>query len=387
MNRKNLSPRTRLIGDDTPAPCTQRPIVAPIHQTTTFRIDDALNAAMLAGDYRSEFLYTRMGNPTVRALEERLAELHLAEDAVCAASGMGALSALLFGRTDPGDRILAGHALYGVTDSLLDRYLTPAGRTVERFDVADPDALAHALDRGPAALVLIETLTNPLVFCPDLPALSAICGRHDVPLAVDNTFANPIGCRPRAHGATWVVESLSKSIAGHSDVHGGVVCGPREGMSSVWEAMLHFGACLDPHAASMIRRGMKTLAMRTETMSENLRRVAERLETHPEIVTVHAPGHGAPLPPWIDHPGGMLAFVVRGGDERALRLLDRLRVIEPATSLGGVESLASLPFNTSHRHPASRERIGLQPGTVRLSVGCEHPDDLIADLLGALDAS
>ncbi|TVQ97979.1 MAG: aminotransferase class I/II-fold pyridoxal phosphate-dependent enzyme [Deltaproteobacteria bacterium] len=387
MQRKPPSPRTRVIAADAPSPAGQVPIVTPTVQSTTFRIDGALNDAMDRGDYRSQFLYTRMGNPTVRALEERLAELHHAEDAVCTASGMGALSALLFAHTHPGDRVLVASALYGVTDSLLDRYLAPAGRTIERFDALQPDSLRHALDHGPAALVLVETLTNPLVDAPDLPALATLCQQHDTPLAVDYTFPNPLVCTPIPLGATFVVESLSKSIAGHSDVHGGLVCGPRDAIHPVWEAMLHLGPCLDPHAATLVRRGLKTLALRTDAMQVGLGRIAEHLATHPDVARIHAPGHPHPLPSWLQGRGGMMSLVLRGGDPRALRFLDALRIIEPATSLGGVESLACLPFNTSHRLPASRERIGLQPGTVRLSVGCEDPDDLLADLDHALSAS
>lgn len=383
-SRRPLARETRAIVSATDAAPAQHPISLPIWQTTTFRIDARLNAAMAAGDYRSEYLYTRMGNPTVRALERRLAGLHGCEDGVCTASGMGAISAFFLGVVAPGERVLVSSRLYGVTDAFLDGYVAPAGRVVERVDVMDTEALERRLGEGGATWLYLETLANPLLDAPDLPAILARARSCGVGVCVDNTFANPMICRPVELGAELVIESLSKSIAGHSDVHGGFVGGSAERCARLWHAMIHLGACLDPSAAERIWRGLKTLGMRTDVAGANAQALAGWLGEQEEVTRVYAVEGERP---WLDGGGGMLSFVLRGGDERALRFLDALGLVEAATSLGGVESLASLPFNTSHRQPESRERIGLLPGTVRLSVGCEAAEDLMADLAQALEAS
>ena len=367
---------------------SQHPVALPIYQTTTFRIDSALNEAMERGDYRSQYLYTRMGNPTTRALEERLAELHLGRDAVVFASGMGAISSALIAVTEAGDTVLASNELYGVTDAFLDTYLASMGRRVKRCDLSDSGALAAALSDTQVRWIIAETVSNPLVKVLDIAGVAAAAHTSGARLMVDNTFANPIACRPLSLGADLVIESLSKSIAGHSAVHGGAVVGDDETVSGVWNTMIHFGNCLDPGAAAIIWRGMQTLALRTRAMSDNALSIARFLSGHEAVSEVYftADEGGAAKAP-LQACGGMLSFVVVGGDDRALRLMDAFRVIVPASSLGGVESLASLPFNTSHRNPEARVRCGLLPGTVRLSVGCEDINDLLRDLGRALDIS
>lgn len=363
----------------------QQPVTLPIVQTTTFVMDAALNAAFERGDYRSEYLYTRHANPTIDVLQRRLAELHSAEDAVCFASGMAAVSTALIALTAPGDGVLADTLLYGATNTFLGEYLTAMGRQVAFAPLADADAARAALDSlERPRLVYGETLANPLVQALDLPAAAALADRAGALLLVDNTFAGPMLCRPLEHGADVVIESLSKSIAGHSDVHGGLVCGSAELVAPVWRGMVHLGGCLDPHAAWMIWRGAKTLAMRTSAAQDNARLVAAALRAEPRVERVYFADEDAGAAHWLDGPGAMLSFVVRGGDAAAQRFMDALQFITPATSLGGVESLVSLPYNTSHRTKLSQERIGLLPGTVRLSVGCETAVDLVEDVRRAL---
>lgn len=376
---------TRAVERHRPPRAHQLPVVGPIVQSTTFVLDDALNSAMAAGDYRSQFLYTRMGNPTVRALEELLADLHGAEDCVATASGMGALSAALFGLLAPGRTVLADVQIYGVTRTLLGQFMVPAGRNVVYVDFADSAALAHAASSlGPGDWLLGETISNPLVHPLDVARVAQVAHDRGARLLVDNTFANPMVCRPLELGADLVVESLSKSIAGHSDVHGGAVVGAQALIQPVWNAMLVLGACLDPHAAWLIHRGARTLGVRTRAMCATARTIASQLRAHPAVAQVYAP---LQPPSGLRDTGSMVAFVVRGGDEAAHRVLDALRVATPATSLGGVETLASLPYNTSHRTAEARAAVGLEPGTIRLSVGLEDADDLWADLAGALSAA
>lgn len=368
-------------------PRQQQPVALPIYQTTTFVMDEALVSAMNRGDYRTEYLYTRMGNPTVRALEERLAALHGAEDGLCTASGMAALSAALIGNTAPGDGIVAAIQLYGVTTAFLVRFLARMGREVVFADTANPEAIAAAAaSLAKPAWLLVETISNPLMQVSPIAAQAAQARALGMRLMVDNTFANPLLCRPLALGADLVVESLSKSISGHSDVHGGLVAGAAEPVRLAWDAMVHLGSCLDPHAAALIWRGLKTAVVRTDASCERAAALVGWLQEQ----GVERVFHPSLQPGWqatLTAGGPMLSFVVSGGDARAERLLQALKVATPATSLGGVETLVSLPYNTSHRTPEARAQIGLLPGTVRLSVGIEAFEDLRDDLAQALTAS
>lgn len=377
---------TRLVERYQPPTAAQLPVAPPIVQSTTFVIDDALNAAIDAGDYRSQFLYTRMGNPTIRGLEELLASLHGAENCVSTASGMGALSAFMFALVPPGGTVIADTQVYGVTATLLRNYLVPAGRHVAFVSFADVEALQTAIAGASGTVWLLgETISNPLVHVLDIGRTAQIAHAAGAKLAIDNTFANPLVCRPLDRGADLVIESLSKSIAGHSDVHGGAVLGATALIEPCWQAMFVLGACLDPHAAWLIQRGARTLALRTKAACENARRVAAALEQSPHVERVYFTQLDESAPPaGLSDSGAMMSFVVRGGDSAAHAVLSALRVATPATSLGGVETLASLPYNTSHRTPEARASVGLLPGTIRLSVGCEDADELIADLHNAL---
>lgn len=378
---------TQLAGGPDHATIKQTPATLPIIQSTTFVIDDDLNAAFARGDYRSEHLYTRHSNPTTDALQDRLATLHGAEDAVVTASGMAAISATFFGLTAPGDTVIADTLLYGAASTFLSKYLRDSGRNVVFVPFADDEQLARACDENNNVVALYgETLANPLVQALDIPRVAAHAERLGAELIVDNTFANPLVCRPLDHGASVVIESLSKSIAGHSDVHAGLVCGAADKIQPVWHAMIHLGGCLDPHAAWLVWRGSKTLAMRTDTAQSNARIVADALRAHPAVSKVYFADTAAKNAAWLAGPSHMLSFVVDGGDAAAHRLMDALQVLTPATSLGGVESLVSLPYNTSHRTVESQVAIGLLPGTVRVSIGCESARDLVADLTQALDA-
>jgi len=372
-----------------PPGANQRPVTMPVCLSTHFVIDDALNAAMKEGDYRSQFLYTRMGNPTVQALERRLAELHEAPACVATASGMAALSTALIALTKPGDVIVADTHLYGVSVTLLKRYLATMGRDVDFVALDHPDALTHAhAKHGSVAWVLGETISNPLLKVLDIPAIVARARAVGARVMIDNTFAGPLVCSPLAVGADVVVESLSKSFSGHGEAHGGAVLGAEADLQLIWEAMIHLGGCLDPDAAYRIWRGSRSLHLRVERASENVRILRDALETCRDVEVIYGRRDSPEtLPAWMHTGGTMLAFVLRGGDERALRWLEHLRVIVPATSLGSIESLASLPFNTSHRDPDARAASGILPGTVRLSVGCEHVQDLIDDIMQALDAT
>ena len=394
--------RTRLVHLDPPDPATQRPVTTPTVQATTFVIDQALDDAMAEGDYRSQYLYTRMGNPTVRALERKISALHAPAanadarqdtpydtryDTVATASGMAAIASTLFALAPPGTEIIADRNLYGVTASLLHGLVRQAGRRVIDVDMSDLSSVQSVLQTASTPpLVYAETLSNPLIVPLNIPALAAEVAEVGGTLCVDNTFANPLVCAPLEHGADVVIESLSKSIAGHSDVHGGSVTTDVARASKVWDAMFHLGGCLDPHAATLCLRGMKTLHVRTQTTVATTHWLVDALRREPGIRRVYYPDASS-LPQGLNSAGSVLSMQIEGGDARALRFLRALTIAVPATSLGGVESLASCPFNTSHRTSEAQQAVGLAPGTVRYSVGCEDPDDLLGDIREALRRS
>lgn len=365
----------------------REPVAAPIYQTAPFRFETAEDlAAAFAGSDRAG-LYSRYANPTVRVVEEKLAALEGAEDAVAFASGMAAITATLTTLLASGDRLLAARDLYGGTATWLDWL----GRhhpeiAVERVPLVE---LAVRLERGTAPatrVVYLETPTNPLLVCADLARLAHACRSQGLILVVDSTFATPILQRPLALGANVVVHSATKFLGGHSDLTAGVVAGDATTMAAVRETMRLAGGSLDPLAAFLLARGMRTLALRVERQSATAQRLAEFLTTHPAVERVHYPGFDEVGRRQMSAGGGMLAFAVRGGWEAAARLLDRLRVFTIIPSLGGVESGITSPAVTSHRElpPSEREAAGISDGLLRVSVGIEDAADLEADFEQAL---
>jgi cystathionine beta-lyase/cystathionine gamma-synthase len=292
---------------------------------------------------------------------------------------------------DKGAHVVASNELYGGTYNFFHHELPSLGFTVSYVNPRDMSAIEAAIQ--PNTMVLyFETMTNPLVKVVDMPAIGELARRHSLRLVVDATFTTPLGMHPLEHGAHVVVHSCTKYLNGHSDLVAGVAMGARKHMDAIWPRLLAFGGCLDPHACFLLERSLKTLPLRMRAHAEGAHAVATFLQQHPKIREVHYPG----LPSHPDHAlakkllsnmGGMIAFAVES-DAMALKLLDRLQLMRQATSLGGVETLVSLPYNTSHAAYTSdqRTRLGIPAGCVRLSVGIEDPQDLIADLEQALAA-
>jgi cystathionine beta-lyase/cystathionine gamma-synthase len=361
----------------------------PIYQTSTFILGDDQYQAVEEGYARDRFIYTRYGNPSQWAVQEKLAALEGAESAIVFSSGMAAISATVLSMLDKGAHVVASNELYGGTYNLFHHELPSLGFSVSYVNPRDLAAIEAAIQPN-TMLLYFETVTNPLLKVVDVPALGQLATKHKLRFVVDATFTTPLGMHPLEHGAHVVVHSCTKYLNGHSDLVAGVAMGARKHIDPIWPRLLAFGGCLDPHACFLLERSLKTLPLRMRAHAEGAQAVAEYLQTHAKVREVHYPG----LPDHADHAlakrllnnmGGMIAFAVES-DAAALKLLNSLHLMRQATSLGGVETLVSLPFNTSHAAYTAdqRTRLGIAPGCIRLSVGIEDPRDLIADLAQGL---
>jgi cystathionine beta-lyase/cystathionine gamma-synthase len=362
----------------------------PIHRSATFRFastEDLLEAAR----GRRPGYYGRYGHPNFAVVERKFAALHGAEDAVLFGSGMAAIAATLQGLARPGHRIVALRDLYGGTRELLGWLAMRAGIEVTWVRTEDRDALARAL---PGARILVaESPTNPLLKVVDPAALSSLARSHGAITLFDNTFATPVNQRPLASGIDLVVESATKFLGGHGDLLGGLVAGRASLLAEVRTARKVTGGISDPGSAWLLERGMKTLAARVERQNRTGLEIARRLAADRRVARVVCVGHP-------DHPdravverlglssAGLVTMALRGGYAAARRLADSVRRIANAPSLGGVESLLSLPVHTSHAmfSPEERREAGIGDDRVRLSLGLEDPDDLWEDLDRALGA-
>jgi len=374
----------------------------PLHMSTTFKLPKfgaKLFDALFMEKANSAYVYTRWGNPTLRALEKRLAELENAQGCVVTASGMAAVSALLFTLLSQGDHLIASEVCYAGSQELMGLHLPRFGVEVSLVDTSDLDAVQAAL-RPNTKLIYIETPANPILRIADIRALSEIAHQADVPLAVDSTFASPAVQQPLALGADYVIHSLTKYINGHGDALGGAILGTEDAMQRVRKEMLvHLGGALSPFNAWLINRGLTTLPVRIEKQCENALKVAQFLETHPKVSGVFYPGleshpHHALASRQMARYGGMLTFQLEEGLGGAINMAEHIKLFQYATSLGHAHSLLfyyptdiyidALPFLTDQQKTHIREWTG--EGIVRASIGLENADDLIADLDQALNA-
>jgi cystathionine beta-lyase/cystathionine gamma-synthase len=348
-------------------------------------LDDAhARATAMRG---SEF-YSRYSNPTVRSFEEVIAELEGAEDALAFASGMGALASTVLAICSSGDHVVAQRQLYAGTIAFLQGPCARLGIDVTLVDGVAPGAFAAAVQPGRTMLVLAETPSNPRLELVDLDELAAIKGPLTV---VDSTFATPIGQQPLAHGIDLVVHSATKGIAGHNDATIGVIAGEQELLDAIWSYSVLHGATPSPFDALNALRGVRTLAVRTAHQTASAQRIAEWLTEHPAVEAVHYPGlithpqHDL-AKRQMRQPGTVLAFELAGGEGAARLLLDRVGLCRVAASLGGPETLLSHPATSTHVSLTADEQAatGVTPGLVRMSVGLEDADDLVADLTNAL---
>ncbi len=359
-------------------------ISVPIFQSVVFGLEETGYEGLK---------YPRYGNlPNQEAASAKLASLEGAEAAQVASSGMAAISAALLAVLASGDHLLALDCLYGGTHTLITKRFPSLGITHD-FIAGDDPASWEAKLRPETRAIYVETTTNPLLQVPELDAIAAFARRHGLVSLIDNTFATPIGFRPAEHGFDLSLHSCTKYLNGHSDVIAGAVVGRAEVVAKVHSAMKLLGGALDPHAAFLLMRGMKTLSLRVARQSENALALARHLEGHPAVLRVRHPG----LPSHPDHEraarlldgfGAMLAFEPEGGKAAADRFLSRVRLATHAPSLGSVETLVVSPARSSHKGltPEEREALGITEALLRVSVGIESLADLIADFDQALGA-
>lgn len=376
---------TRAIHAGQPADPATGATIIPIHQTTTFTQDEI-------GRHKG-FEYSRSGNPTRRALEDCLASLEEGQYGLAFASGMAAITAVL-SILRPGDHVAAIEDIYGGTYRLFEKVYPLLQVATSYVDMQDPAALEKAI-RPSTKLVWVESPTNPLLQVVDIGAIAAVCRARGVLLAVDNTFATPYLQLPLALGAHIAVHSTTKYINGHSDAIGGaVVTRDKDIFSALRFYQNAAGGVPGPFECWLTLRGIKTLAVRMRAHEENALAVAQYLQGHPQLEAVYYPGlAGHPQHELAKRQmrgfGGMVTFRIRGGRERANAFFKALRIFSLAESLGGIESLACYPAEMTHGSipREERERRGITDGTIRLSVGIEDGEDLVADLQQALGAA
>ncbi|HYF94702.1 MAG TPA: methionine gamma-lyase [Symbiobacteriaceae bacterium] len=362
-------------------------LTTPLYQTSTFVLESAEQGAARFAGLEPGYIYTRLGNPTTAALEAKMADLEGGEAALAFGSGMAAVSATVMALVRQGDHVLYGAPIYGCTYAFLHQQMGGFGVGASGVDMSDPAAVEAAIQPN-TKVFLLETPANPTLKMADLRALSAICRRHGVKLVVDNTFASPYLQQPLALGADVVVHSATKYISGHGDVIAGIVVGSREFIDLVhMTTMKNIGGILGPFEAWLLLRGLKTLHIRMDRHCENAMKVARFLEHHPLVEQVWYPG----LESFAQHDlarrqmsgfGGIIAFEVRGGVEAGRKLMNSVQLCHVAVSLGDADTLIQHPASMTHSVVAPEDRLksGITDGLVRLSVGLEDAEDIIADL-------
>jgi len=366
-------------------------VTTPIYQTSTFAFRNAKQGADRFAGAADGFIYTRIGNPTTLALEQNVAQLENGFGATATASGMGAVSSAYMALLNRGDHVVSTASVYGPSRVLMEKHLGRFGVESTFVDTSDLANLRRAI-RPDTKLVYVESPSNPSMLVTDLRAAAEIAHGAGALLVVDNTFASPYLQKPLDLGADVVLHSVTKFINGHADVVGGILVAKTEALHKQLRAMVVIMGCnMDPHQASMVSRGLKTLSLRMERAQANALEIARWLERHSKVEWVSY--LGLPSHPQYElvkrqmaGPGAMISFGVKGGVEAGARLMDSVRLAALAVSLGGVETLICHPASMTHASMGREARLegGVADGLVRYSVGIEDLDDLIADLDQAL---
>ncbi|PYV60611.1 MAG: hypothetical protein DMG97_20750 [Acidobacteria bacterium] len=389
MKRHNFRPETESVHGGTNLDKRNAPMAQPIYQTSTFQVTDSEQQLRAT---HTDMFYTRYGNPTHTAVEARIAELEGADAALLFASGMNAITTSILALVKAGDHIVAQRDIYGGVTKFLSAWLPKLGVETTFVDTTDYDQHARAI-RPHTRLLYLESPTNPTLRVVDLRKPVAIAKERQIITLIDSTFATPINQRPAEFGIDLVLHSGTKYFGGHTDLICGVAAGRRDLIDEIHHTRTTLGGTMDPHAAFLLLRGIKTLAVRLERQNESALRIAEFLSQHGRVRSVNYPflkGHPqrALAMEQMKGGGGVLSFEVDGTGEDAKRLSEALHLFTLAPSLGGVESLVSIPVLTSHAMISAehRQKMGVTEQLVRLSVGIENVEDLIADLEQALAA-
>lgn len=367
-------------------------VSVPIYQSSTFAFRSAEHGAALFSGSEKGYIYTRIGNPTTKALEDCVAALEGGCGALGTATGMAAVTTLYMAFLEQGAHVVSTASVYGPSRTVLMNEFRRFGVTADFVDTSDLSAIERAL-RPETRLLFVETPANPTMLISDLPACAELACRKGILLAVDNTFASPILQNPLALGADIVLHSLTKFLNGHSDVVGGILIAREPAVfERLRKVLILMGGTMDPHQAWLVLRGVKTLALRVEKSQENAQRLARDLAVHPKIAWLSYPGLES-HPQFelgrrqMRGPGSLLCFGLSGGFEAGRRMINAVRLCTLAVSLGGIESLIQHPASMTHAGlpPAERAEAGITDELIRLSVGCEAYEDLKDDLFQALD--
>jgi cystathionine gamma-synthase len=359
------------------------PLVTPIYQTSTFEVTDMDQQVRAT---HTDMFYTRYGNPTHTVAESAIAELEGVDATLLFASGMSAITTSILALVKSGDHIVAQRDIYGGATKFLTQWLPKLGVETTLVDTTDYEQHAQAI-RPNTKILYLESPTNPTLRVVDLKKVAALANKHGLTTLIDSTFATPINCRPAEFGIDLVMHSGTKYFAGHSDLICGVIAGRRDLIDTIHATRTTLGCNMDPHAAWLLLRGIRTLAVRVQRQNENALRVAQYLKGHGKVRGVSYPfleGHPqrALAMEQMRGGGGVLSFEVDGTGEDACRFVEALQLFSLAPSLGGVDSLVTIPVITSHAmiRAEERKKMGVTEQLVRLSMGIENVDDLIADL-------
>ncbi len=387
MKRHRFHPETESVHGGKHLEKRNAPMAQPIYQTSTFQVTDSEQQLRATG---TDMFYTRYGNPTHTAVESAIAELEGADAALLFASGMCAITTSILSLVKNGNHIVAQRDIYGGVTKFLSTWLPKLGIETTFVDTVDYEQHARAI-RPNTKLLYLESPTNPTLRVVDLRKAVALARQHQLITMIDSTFATPINQRPTEFGIDVVLHAGTKYLGGHTDLICGVAAGRQDLIDKIHETRTTLGGVMDPHAAFLLLRGIKTLALRVERQNESALRVAEFLAQHPKVRSVNYPflqGHPqrALAIEQMKGGGGVLSFEVDGTAEDAKRLSEALRLFTLAPSLGGVESLVSIPVLTSHAMISAeqRQKMGVTEQLIRISVGIENTGDLIADLEQAL---
>ncbi|WP_430455253.1 trans-sulfuration enzyme family protein [Rheinheimera sp.] len=366
-------------------------LATPLYQTSTFVFDSAeQGAARFAGETEG-YIYTRLGNPTTRELELKVAALEGMADGAATATGMGAVAAATLAFLQQGDHLIASHAIYGCSFALFNHQFARYGIEVSFVDMTD-HAAVEAARRPNTRMLFAETPINPNLVVLDLEFLGQFCRQHQIKSVIDNTFLTPLLQQPARYGIDIIIHSATKYLNGHGDVVAGIILSDADTIQTIKLTTLKdMGATISPHDAWLIIRGLKTLSVRMERHCQNAQRVAEFLQAHPAVATVYYPGlPGHPGHRFIGSQmkaaGGVLAFELKGSLEDGRYFINQCELLSLAVSLGDAESLIQHPASMTHSPYTAEERrlAGISDGLIRISVGLEHVEDIIADLQQAL---